>query len=134
MAAFLDDLDARFDFTNMHGYPNDMPKLGKLPTFDGANAITVDDNWSEFTIYMKIVGGNRLLDDFYICVSLSLQGEADKWFTSMSNHNIDTLKKLREVFYDRRVKIKYYRLSLNDLMRIRRNENETIDQFHIIFD
>ena len=83
-----------FDFTNMHGYPNDIPKLSKLPTLDGENVVSANDHWSEFTKYMKIVGGNRLLDVFYVGFSLSLQGEADKWFTSLSNHNIDTLKKL----------------------------------------
>jgi hypothetical protein len=81
-----------FDFSNIAGYPHDMPSsLEKFPTFHGDNAIGARENWD---VFMEHITSPRVchLDVSYKSFALSLKKDARKWFLSLLDNCINSLQ------------------------------------------
>jgi hypothetical protein len=50
MGDWLVELNRPFNFTNIQGYPHDIPEktIDKLPTFQGNNVVSTADHWRKF--------------------------------------------------------------------------------------
>jgi hypothetical protein len=98
VALWLTDTFKPFDFSNIAGYPHDMPSsLEKFPTFHGDNAIGAREHWDAFMEHITTLGVCHL-DVLYKCFSLSLKKDARKWFLSLLDNCINSFQACQEGF------------------------------------
>jgi hypothetical protein len=67
------------------------------------------------------------------CFALSLKKDARKWFTGLPDNSINSLDGCRDTFFSRWLERRDSRFLLNALTNMKRNENETIDEFNLRF-
>lgn len=124
---------APFDFNNIPGYPNMMPKLKELPIFTGQDAVTAAYHWDEIDHYI-LTRDLEHLDMKFKCFASSLKYGAREWWNSLPATSISTWPDLKKSFFDRWQEKKDLVLLNNALMSIKRNDNETTDKFDHRFD
>jgi hypothetical protein len=105
----------------------------KMHIFHGDNAIGPKEHWDAFMYYVRSIGITHL-DVIYKIFSLSLKKDARNWFLGFRNNKINLLDACRNDFFDRWMERKDSIFILNAFININISENETMDEFNIIFD
>lgn len=121
------------DFIHTFGYPNKIPKLKELPIFIGQDAITSTHHWDEVSHYV-LTRYLEHLDMKFKCFASSLRYDAREWWDSLPASGISNLEDLKKLFFYKWLENKYIVLLNNPLMTIKRNENDTTDEFDHMFD
>jgi hypothetical protein len=92
MASWLTDCYKPFIFTNIAGYPHDLPdSLKYIPPFNGDRSIGAKEYWEKFLSGCQIYS-HYSIRCFFKCFSLAMSGDATKWLESLPDASIDSLK------------------------------------------
>ena len=92
------------DMSAIPGYPRQMPPTYEkwLPKFTGTNAISVEENMSNFWTFFQL---HSISDDTKDLVmklsSATLYDASRRWYLSLPNGSIKTMERLEEAFVKR---------------------------------
>jgi hypothetical protein len=124
------------DMSEILGYPRQMPPRYEkwLPKFTGSDEDNVEDHMSDFWAFFQL---HPISDDVeYLAMKLfsaTLHGNARKWYDSLPDANITSMDQLEEVFLKRWNIKENPSILLDRLNYIKKNENETVREFHTRF-
>lgn len=130
----MDDLYLPCNFSNIQGYPRDLPTTGmdKLSSFQGNNAVIVKDHLNRFRHFINKWGSaNVAHEDVRMKLFvLSLEEDALKWFTKRPDHSFNSLQALTNAFKDRFGDKREESHLVKALCIIKKKENETVEEFN----
>jgi hypothetical protein len=122
------------DMNKIMGYPRQMPPRYEnwLPRFTGNDGVIAEDHMDNFWAFFQL---HPISDDVeYLAMKLfsaTLHGNARKWYDSLPDANITSMDQLEETFLKRwNIKIEDINMLINKLNNIKKNENETVREFH----
>jgi hypothetical protein len=129
----MDDLYAPCDFTVINGYLHVILEKAsdKLPSFQGNNVVSVRSHIKAFTHCVNKWCGTTHEDVKMKLFVLSLEEDALDWFTGFADNKFKTIKELIDVFTKRWGDRKENRHLLAELNSIKKNENETMEEFNV---
>ena len=102
MGDWLAELNIPFDFTNIQGYPHDIPEksIDNFPTFQGNNVLLEANHWRKFKNMANKFATNY--EDVKMRLfTLSLEDDASIWFISLPANGISTLNQLKNAFMEK---------------------------------
>jgi len=128
----VDDLFLPLDFSAIVGYPHDLPEkaIDKLPIFRGNNVVSARSHVRAFGTLLSRWARQPHEDMKMKLFALSLEGDAFDWFCDLLDNSYKTLKDLHEGFLEKWGERKESRHFLAALSSIKRNENETVEEFN----
>jgi hypothetical protein len=129
----MDDYFSPLDFSTINGYPHALPEkaIEKLPSFQGNNVVTAKSHIKLFSLCINkwCSGAAHNHQDIKMKLfALSLE-EASDWFSSLDDNKYSTIKDLIDGFMERWGDKKEHRHLLAALHSIKKNENETMEEF-----
>jgi hypothetical protein len=89
----MDELNIPFDFTNIQGYPHNIPKkaFDKIPTFQRNNVVYTRDHFGTFNnMILKTIWDNTHEDLRMRLLALSLENDVMDWFIHLPTNSIST--------------------------------------------
>jgi hypothetical protein len=131
----MDDYFSPLDFSTINGYPHAIPEkaIEKLPSFQGNNVVTAKSHIKVFSLCINkwCSGATHNHQDIKMKLfSLSLEEDASDWFSSLDDNKYSTIKDLIDGFMERWGDKKEHRHLLAALHSIKKNENETMEEFN----
>lgn len=129
------DLFAPCNFGNIQSQPHDLPKsdLDKMPTFQGNNAISVEAHLGAFTIFLIKHNSRGVYNHVDIKMKLfvlSLEEVETDWLLDKPYNSFDSLQAIINAFKDKYGDKREGRYLLRTINNIKKNENETVDEFN----
>ena len=129
----MDDYFSPLDFSAINGYPQAIPEkpLDKLSYFQGNNAISAKIHIRAFTHCVHKWCGN--VSNEYVKMKLfvlSLEEDALDWFSDFVDNKFKIIKELIGAFIEKWGDKKEHRHLLAALNTIKKNENETMEEFN----
>jgi hypothetical protein len=121
------------DFTAINNYPHALPEkaIEKLPSFQGNNAISAKMHIKAFMrCTNKWCAAHDYEDVKMKLFVLSLEDIALDWYEDLPDNKFKTLKELTDAFIEKWGEKKDHRQLLAALNSIKKNENETMDEFN----
>lgn len=132
------DVFAPCDFSNIQGYPNDIPKHGmdKLPVFLGNNAISANSHMQDFSLWMgkyaRVVDFNH--EDVRMTLFvLTLEGDAHKWFAEKPRNSFDSLQSIINAFKEKYGDKREGRHLVKVIIIIKKREKEIAEEFNKMY-
>jgi hypothetical protein len=104
--------------------------LDKLPSFQGNNVVSAKSHIKAFTHCINKWCGNTHEDVKMKLFVLSLEEDALDWFMELDDNKVKTIKELIDAFAERWGDRKENRHLLVALNSIKKNENETMEEFN----
>jgi hypothetical protein len=131
----MDDYFSPLDFSAINGYPHALPEkaIEKLPSFQGNNVVSAKSHLKSFSscINKWCSGATHNHQDVKMKLfALSLEEDAFDWFSRLDDNKYATIKDLIEAFTERWGDKKEHRHLLAALHSIKKNENETMEEFN----
>jgi hypothetical protein len=131
----MDDYFSPLDFSAINGYPHALPEKAteKLPSFQGNNAISAKAHIKAFSLCINkwCSGATHNHEDVKMKLfALSFEEDAYDWFSGLDDNKYATIKDLIEAFTERWGDKKEHRHLLAALHSIKKNENETMEEFN----
>ena len=129
----MEDLCKPCDFSNIVGYPHDLPDkaIEKLPSFQGNNAVSAKSHITKFNLCLaKWCNAHNFEDVKMRLFILSLEDDAMEWFQDQSDNKFKTLKEIIEAFNNRWGDRRDNHFLLAALHTSHKQENETMEEFN----
>lgn len=126
---------ASYDFSNIPGYPNDLPVLGidKLPSFQGDNAISANSHLRDCSIWMAKYARSADFDHEDVRMTffmLTLGGDAHEWFSEKPQNSFNSLQSITDAFEEKYGDKREGRHLVKAISIIEKRENETVEEFN----
>jgi hypothetical protein len=121
------------DFSAINNYPHAIPEkaIEKLPSFQGNNAISAKMHVKSFMRCInKWCAAHDYEDVKMKLFVLSLEDDASDWYEDKPDNTFKTLKDLIDVFTEKWGEKRDHRHLLAALNTMKKNENETMDEFN----
>jgi ribonuclease HI/transposase InsO family protein len=121
------------DFSAINNYPHAIPEkaIEKLPSFQGNNAISAKMHVKSFMRCInKWCAAHDYEDVKMKLFVLSLEDDASDWYEDQPNNTFKTLKELIDAFTEKWGEKRDHRHLLAALNTMKKNENETMDEFN----
>lgn len=129
----MDNFFAPCDISNINDYPNNIPNkaIEKLPSFQGNNVINDQAHLRNFNLCVNKWCNTANFDDVKMRLFvLSLEEDALDWFAEQLANTFDTLKMIMTTFNEKFGDKKEERNLLNAINHIKKQENETVEEFN----
>ena len=129
----MNDLFAPCDFTNINGYPHNIPNkaIEKLPSFESNNAISPTSHVKNFNVCIfKWCNTANYEDVKTRLFVLSLEEDALDWLTEQPANSYNSLQAILTAFLDKLGEKKENRHLINVISNMKKNENETMEKFN----
>jgi hypothetical protein len=121
------------DFSNINGYPHAIPEkaIEKLPSFQGNDVVSAKVHLKSFMRCInKWCDAHDHEDVKMKLFVVSLEDDASDWYEDCPNNKFATLKDLLDAFTKRWEEKRDHRHLLVALNTIKKNENETMEEFN----
>jgi hypothetical protein len=121
------------DFSAINNYPHAIPEkaIEKLPSFQGNNAISAKMHVKSFMRCInKWCAAHDYEDVKMKLFVLSLEDDASDWYEDKPDNTFKTLKDLIDAFTEKWGEKRDHRHLLAALNTMKKNENETMDEFN----
>ena len=131
--SIMGDLFAPCNFTNINGYPHNIPDkaIEKLPSFQGNNAISATSHVKNFNVCIRKWCNTANYEDVKMRLFvLSLEEDALDWFTEQPANSYDSLQAILTAFLNKFGEKKENRHLINAISNMKKNENETMEEFN----
>jgi hypothetical protein len=130
----MDDYFSPLDFSTINSYPHVLPEkdIDKWPTFQGNNVITTKAHIKAFSLCINkwCNGATHNHEDVKMKLfACYLEEDAYDWFYGLDDNKFVAIKNLIEAFIERWGDKEYLHL-LATLHGIKKNENETMEEFN----
>jgi len=135
----MDDYFSPLDFSAINGYPHAIleKEIEKLPSFQGNNVVTAKSHIKVFSLCInkRCSGATHNHQDIKMKLfALSLEEYAFDWFSSLYDNKYSTIKDMIDGFMEKWAEKRKHRHLLATLHNIKKNENETMEDFNKKFD
>ena len=133
MSSPMDDLCKPCDFSNIVGYPHDLPDkaIENLPSFQDNNAISAKYHITKFNQCLaKWCNAHNYEDVKMKLFILSLEDDAMEWFQDQNDNKFKTVKEIIEAFNDRWGDRSDNHFLLAALHTSQKQESETMEEFN----
>jgi hypothetical protein len=121
------------DFSTINNYPHAIPEkaIEKLPSFQGNNVISAKMHVRSF---LRCINKWCVAHDYedvkMKLFVLSLEDDASDWYEDKPDNTFKTLKELIDAFTEKWGEKRDHRHLLAALNTMKKNENETMDEFN----
>jgi hypothetical protein len=121
------------DFSNINGYPHTILEkaIEHLPSFQRNNVVSVKTHIKSFIRCINKWCVSHYHEDVKMKLFvLSLEDDASDWYEDCPNDKFKTLKDLLDAFTEKWGEKRDHRHLFTALNTIKKNENETIEEFN----